>query len=84
MRSQYFCYVYDVPEGTPVMFPMEADTLPDAVSEARRAMDGDRTHSRFAEIWDGGKGGAVIRVEGPKAPSARPGLLRSLKRDRIF
>lgn len=82
MRPHYFCYVYDVPEGTPLMFPLEADTLTEAVSETRRVMADDQAHSRFAEIWDGETGSAVTRVAGPIPQPVAPGLLRSLRRDR--
>jgi hypothetical protein len=77
MHAQFFCYVYDAPEGTPNMFALDADSLPEAVSETRRMMLDD-TASAFAEIWDGA-GESVTRIDSP--PKAG-GLLRSLRRDR--
>lgn len=78
-HAQYFCYVYDAPEGTPQMFALDADNWPEAVSETRRMML-DEAGSAFAEIWDGA-GEAVTRIDGP--PKAG-GLLRSLRRARPF
>lgn len=82
MRPQYFCYVYDLPEATPLMFPLEADTLPDAVSEARQMITDDRSYPAFAEIWDGLKDSVVTRVDPPIPEPTAPGLLRSLRRVR--
>ena len=76
-HAQYFCYVYDAPEGTPNMFALEADSLNEAVSETRRMMRDD-AGSAFAEIWDGA-GESVTRIDGPPKEG---GLLRSLRRDR--
>ena len=75
--TQYFCYVYDAPEGTPNMFALDADSLPEAVSETRRMMMDD-ADSAFAEIWDGA-GEGVTRIDGPARSG---GLLRSLRRGR--
>lgn len=74
---QYFCYVYDAPEGTPQMFALDADSWPEAVSETRRMML-DEACSAFAEIWDGA-GESVTRIDGPPKPGGR---LRSLRRVR--
>lgn len=84
MRPQYFCYVYDLPEATPLMFPLEADTLPDAVSEARQMISEDRSHPAFAEIWDGRNDSVVTRVDTPIPEATPPGLLRSVRRYRPF
>ena len=78
-HAHYFCYVYDAPEGTPLMFALDADSLPEAVSETRRMMLDENAGSVFAEIWDGAGESVVTRVDG--APKAG-GLLRSLRRDR--
>lgn len=80
-HAQYFCYVYDAPEGTPMMFALDADSLPEAVSETRRMMLDENAGSAFAEIWDGAGDSVVTRIDG--APRAGPGgLLRSLRRAR--
>lgn len=76
-HAQFFCFVYDAPEGTPNMYALDADSLPEAVSETRRMMLDDAS-SAFAEIWDG-SGEGVTRIDGP--PKAG-GLLRSLRRAR--
>ena len=75
-NAQYFCYVYDAPEGTPNMFALDADNWLEAVSETRRMMLED-AGSAFAEIWDGA-GESMTRVDLPR-PS---GLLKSLRRGR--
>lgn len=80
MRTQYFCYVYDVPEGTPLMFALDADTLPEAVRETRRMMAEDDGDARFAEIWDGSGEGVLTRIEG--VPGR--GLIKRLRRGRPF
>ena len=77
MHAQFFCYVYDAPEGTPHMFALDADSWPEAVSETRRMML-DEAGGAFAEIWDGA-GERVTRIDGPARSG---GLLRSLRRDR--
>ena len=79
MHAQFFCYVYDAPEGTPLMFALDADSLPEAVSETRRMMLGENAGSVFAEIWDGDGDSVVTRIDGA---SRSGGLLRSLRRDR--
>jgi hypothetical protein len=80
-HAQYFCYVYDAPEGTPMMLALDADSLPEAVSETRRMMLDENAGSAFAEIWDGAGDTVVTRIDG--APrSGASGLLRSLRRVR--
>jgi len=78
-HAQFFCYVYDAPEGTPNMYALDADSWPEAVSETRRMMLDD-ARSAYAEIWDGA-GESVTRIDGPLKPG---GLLRSLRRARPF
>ncbi len=70
--TQYFCYVYDAPEGTPLMLALDAESLPEAVSETRRMMLGENADSAFAEIWDGTGENVVTRIDG-----ARPGQGRA-------
>lgn len=80
-QTQFFCYVYDAPERTPQMFPLEADTFADAVNETWRVMRDEGEAGAFAEIWDSWAGEQVmIRIE---APPARGGLLRVLRRARL-
>lgn len=79
--TQYFCYVYDAPEGTPLMLALDADSLPEAVSETRRMMLGENADSAFAEIWDGAGENVVTRIDGASRSGAG-GLLRSLRRAR--
>ncbi|MEN5144791.1 hypothetical protein [Brevundimonas diminuta] len=79
-QTQFFCYVYDAPERTPQMFPLEADTFADAVHETRRVMRDEGEAGAFAEIWDSWAGDQVMtRIE---APPAKGGLLRVLRRNR--
>ena len=80
-HAQYFCYVYDAPEGTPMLFALDADSLPEAVSETRRMMLDENADSAFAEIWDGAGESVVTRIDGA-ARSGAGGLLRSLRRAR--
>lgn len=80
MQTQFFCYVYSAPEGTPLMYALEADTLPEAVDETRRMLRDERASAVFAEIWDGVSKGMVERVEPLGLKKA--GLLRSVRRGR--
>jgi hypothetical protein len=81
MQAQYFCYVYNAPEGTPLMYALEAGDLAEAVAETRRMMRDERT--AFAEIWDGVSQGMVERVEQTEPMGLRKaGLLRALRRGR--
>lgn len=82
MSPQFFCYVYDAPGRTPQMLALEADTFTEAIRETRRVMRDESGASAFAEIWDSSElGGGVTRVD--QAPGSG-GLLRSLKRNRLF
>jgi hypothetical protein len=81
MHAQFFCYVYDAPEGTPLMLALDADSLPEAVSETRRMMLGENAGSAFAEIWDGAGDSVMTRIDGASRPGPG-GLLRSLRRAR--
>lgn len=79
--TPYFCYVYDAPEGTPQMFPLEARNLGEAILETQRVMLDEGEAGAFAEIWDSSTADqAVTRVD---APPGSGGLLRSLRRDRL-
>lgn len=80
-HTQYFCYVYDAPESTPLMFVLDADSFPEAVQETRLRLQDENGDAVFAEIWDGSGEGAMTRVAG--APRS-VGLLRSLRRARPF
>ena len=80
-HTQYFCYVYDAPESTPLMFALEADSFPEAVQETRLRLQDENDDAVFAEIWDGSGEGTMTRVA--VAPRSA-GLLRSLRRDRPF
>ncbi|MET4684637.1 hypothetical protein [Brevundimonas faecalis] len=83
-HAQYFCYVYDAPERTPIMFALDADSLAEAVTETRRMM-ADGGGAGFAEIWDSGRDSIVRRIkaaaEGAPGPEGE-GRLRWLRRGR--
>jgi hypothetical protein len=78
-HTQYFCYVYDAPESTPLMFALDADSFPEAVQETRLRLLDENGDAAFAEIWDGSGEGAMTRVAGQPRSG---GLLRSLRRAR--
>lgn len=79
MHAQYFCYVYDAPESTPLMFALDADSFPEAVQETRLRLLDESGVSAFAEIWDGSREGMMTRIAGMPMPAR---LLGSFKRAR--